>query len=173
MPNKSEFVALVAERLDGDRKRAAAALDAVIDTVYATIERGQKVAISGFGVFERRDRSARTARNPATGEPVEVAASRVPAFRPGAKFKAIANSARDAQSRATAAVKKSSGKKAAPTAKKSSSTTKKAAPAKKTTKTAAPAKKTTKKSAAKASAKKSAAKASAKKSTAKKTAKKK
>ena len=127
MPNKAQFVEQLAERLDGDRKRAAAALDAVIDGVYAAIARGEKVAITGFGVFERRDRAARTARNPATGAPVRVAASRVPAFRPGAEFKAIASGAkdfvegrraqaqasintaaarvRDAQDRATAAVK--------------------------------------------------------------------
>jgi DNA-binding protein HU-beta len=95
VPNKSQFVEMLAERLDGDRKRAAAALDAVIDTVYAAIARGEKVAISGFGVFERRERAARTARNPATGARVQVAASRVPAFRPGAEFKAIASGARD------------------------------------------------------------------------------
>ena len=95
MPNKAQFVELLAERLDGDRKRAAAALDAVIDTVYAAVARGEKVAISGFGVFERRERAARTARNPATGASVRVAASRVPAFRPGAEFKAIASGARE------------------------------------------------------------------------------
>jgi len=95
VPNKAQFIELLAERLDGDRKRAAAALDAVIDSVYATIARGEKVAITGFGVFERRDRAARTARNPATGATVNVAASRVPAFRPGAEFKAIASGARE------------------------------------------------------------------------------
>jgi DNA-binding protein HU-beta len=95
VPNKAQFIEMLAERLDGDRKRAAAALDAVIDSVYATIARGEKVAITGFGVFERRDRAARTARNPATGATVNVAASRVPAFRPGAEFRAIANGARE------------------------------------------------------------------------------
>src|SRR5918911_2930803 len=95
VPNKAQFIEMLAERLDGDRKRAAAALDAVIDSVYAAIARGEKVAITGFGVFERRDRAARTARNPATGAPVRVAASRVPAFRPGAEFKAIASGAKE------------------------------------------------------------------------------
>ncbi|MDT4900417.1 MAG: DNA-binding protein HU-beta [Pseudonocardiales bacterium] len=95
MPNKAQFVDILAERLGGDRKRAAAALDAVIDSVYATIARGERVAITGFGVFERRERAARVARNPATGARVDVPASRVPAFRPGAEFKAIAGGARD------------------------------------------------------------------------------
>jgi DNA-binding protein HU-beta len=110
VPNKAQFVEMLAERLDGDRKRAAAALDAVIDSVYAAISRGEKVAITGFGVFERRDRAARTARNPATGARVDVAASRVPAFRAGAEFKAIASGARDftqvRTARAQAAVSK-------------------------------------------------------------------
>lgn len=194
MPNKAQFVEQLAERLDGDRKRAAAALDAVIDGVYAAIARGEKVAITGFGVFERRDRAARTARNPATGAPVRVAASRVPAFRPGAEFKAIASGAKDfvegrraqaqasistaaarvrdaadavreAPGKAAAAVKKSGAKKAP--AKKS--TAKKAAAKK------SPAKKTSaKKAAKKAPAKKTAAKkTTAKKSPAKKTAAKK
>jgi DNA-binding protein HU-beta len=95
VPNKAQFVDMLAERLDGDRRRAAAALDAVIDSVYAAIARGERVAITGFGVFERRDRAPRTARNPATGASVQVPASRVPAFRPGAEFKAIASGARD------------------------------------------------------------------------------
>src|SRR5437763_4407183 len=104
---------MLAERLDGDRKRAAAALDAVIDSVYATIARGEKVAITGFGVFERRDRAARTARNPATGASVNVAASRVPAFRPGAEFKAIASGAREFTQERTARAQAAVGKAAA------------------------------------------------------------
>jgi DNA-binding protein HU-beta len=95
VPNKAQFIDSLAERLDGDRKRAAAALEAVIDSVYAAIARGERVAISGFGVFERRDRKPRVARNPATGARVDVAASRVPHFRPGAEFKAIASGARE------------------------------------------------------------------------------
>jgi DNA-binding protein HU-beta len=163
VPNKAQFVEMLAERLDGDRKRAAAALDAVIDSVYATIARGEKVAITGFGVFERRDRAARVARNPATGERVDVAPSRVPAFRAGAEFKAIASGARDAVARLRgAATKKSApGKKSAA----------KAAPAKKSAAKATPAKKAAKAAPAKSSAaKKSAAKKSAPaKSAAKKT----
>jgi DNA-binding protein HU-beta len=192
VPNKAQFVEMLAERLGGDRKRAAAALDAVIDSVYATIARGEKVAITGFGVFERRDRAARTARNPATGAPVRVAASRVPAFRPGAEFKAIASGAkeftqertaraqaavgraaaavRDAQDRAASAVKDAADAvRAAPggaaaAVRKSGA---KKAPARKTTATrSAPAKQ----AAAKAPARKTTAKkAPAKKTPAKKT----
>ena len=72
MPNKAEFIELLAERLDGDKKRAAHALDAVIDTVYANVAKGERVALTGFGIFEKRDRAARIARNPATGATVQV-----------------------------------------------------------------------------------------------------
>lgn len=183
MPNKAQFVEMLAERLDGDRKRAAAALDAVIDTVYAAIARGEKVAITGFGVFERRDRRPRIGRNPATGARVDVPASRVPAFRPGTEFRAIANGARGlleeraarAQSAVTAAVRSTADTmreapgRAAAAAKKAS----KKAPAKKAAKKTT-AKKTAAKKATKAPAKKATKKsAPAKKSTAKKTAAKK
>ena len=111
MPNKAQFIEMLAERLDGDRKRAAAALDAVIDSVYAAVARGEKVAITGFGVFERRDRAARTARNPATGAPVKVAASRVPAFRPGTEFEDDATGGQAADGEAAAAVEGAAGEK--------------------------------------------------------------
>ena len=94
MPNKAQFVELLAERLDGDKKRAQAALDAVIDTVYAAVAKGEKVALTGFGVFEKRDRAARIARNPATGASVRVKKTSVPAFRAGAEFKAITSGAK-------------------------------------------------------------------------------
>ena len=167
MPNKAQFIDLLAERLDGDRKRAAAALDAVIDSVYATIAKGERVAITGFGVFERRERAARTARNPATGASVSVPASKVPAFRPGTEFKAIANSAAAAKK----AVKKAAAKKAA--AKKAAKAPAKKAAAKKTV-AKAPAKKAAVKKAAakKAPVKKAPAKKAAVKKAAKKAAKK-
>ena len=94
MANKAQFIEQLAERFDGDRKRAAAALDAVIDTVYAAVSKGERVALTGFGIFERRERAARMARNPATGAAVRVKKTAVPAFRAGAEFKAIASGAR-------------------------------------------------------------------------------
>ena len=114
MPNKAQFVEALSERFDGDRKRAAAALDAVIDTLYAAISRGEKVALTGFGIFERRERAARTARNPATGAVVKVKKTAVPAFRAGAEFKAIASGARKLEARVVAAAKKAAPGKAAP-----------------------------------------------------------
>ncbi len=154
MANKAEFIDALAERLDGDRKRAAAALDAVIQTVYSTVAKGEKVALTGFGSFEKRVRNARTARNPATGATVKVKKTHVPAFKAGAEFKAIASGAKK--------VAKAPAKKAAPA--KTAAKTVAKAPAKK----AAPAK-TAAKTVAKAPAKKAPAKkVAAKKAPAKK-----
>ena len=133
MPNKAQFIELLAERLDGDRKRAAAALDAVIDTVYANVAKGERVALTGFGIFEKRVRAARTARNPATGAAVKVKKTAVPAFRAGAEFKAITSGARKV---AKAPAKKAVAKKAP-----AKTTVAKKAPAKTTVAKKAPAKK--------------------------------
>ena len=64
--NKADLIEALAERL-GDKKAATAAVEAVVDTVTRAVVKGEKVAIAGFGVFERVERAARTARNPATG----------------------------------------------------------------------------------------------------------
>jgi len=137
VPNKAQFVEALAERLDGDKKRAAAALDAVIDTVYAAVAKGERVALTGFGVFEKRERAARTARNPATGAAVKVKKTSVPAFRAGAEFKAITSGARKV---AAGPAKKAAAAAKAP-AKKAAAAVKKAAPAKKAPAKKAPAKK--------------------------------
>ena len=84
--NKQQLVDAVGERL-GDRRTAAAAVDAVLDTVTGALADGERVALFGFGVFERVERAARTARNPSTGGTVEVPATAVPRFRPGQGLK--------------------------------------------------------------------------------------
>lgn len=184
MPNKAQFVELLAERLDGDKKKAQAALDAVIDTVYHAVSRGERVVLTGFGVFEKRERAARTARNPATGATVKVKKTSVPAFKAGAEFKAITSGAKKlakSPAKRAAAVAKKAVAKATPLA-----SVAKKAPAKKTTAKKAPATKSTakktaatKSTATKSTAKKvpakktTAKKAPAKKTTAKKTAAKK
>jgi DNA-binding protein HU-beta len=173
VPNKAQFVELLAERLDGDKKKAQAALDAVIDTVYQAVSRGERVVLTGFGVFEKRDRKARTARNPATGATVRVKKTSVPAFKAGAEFKAITSGAKKlakAPAKRAAAVAKKAVAKATPT--KAAPARK--APAKKSAAKSTPARKTTaKKAPAKTAAKKAPAKTAAKKTTAKKTAAKK
>ena len=88
--NKRELIDAVSGRL-GNKKSATEAVNAVLETIQSAVANGDKVAITGFGVFEKSERPARTARNPATGAPIEVAASSVPKFRPGADFKALVN----------------------------------------------------------------------------------
>ena len=113
MPNKAQFIDRLATQMDGDRKRAAASLDAVIKTIYQAVSKGERVVLTGFGIFEKRDRAARTARNPATGASVKVKKTSVPAFKAGAEFKAVTSGARKvAKAPAKKAAKKAAAKKA-------------------------------------------------------------
>ena len=185
--NKSQLIDTLAARFDGNRKAAAHALESVLDTITREVAKGEKVAITGFGSFEKRVRNARTVRNPQTGQSMRSKKKAVPKFTPGADLKNVISGAKKLPKLTVAA--------AGPAAKKATATTKKAAAAAKSTatrstggakKTAAKkstgAKKTaakkstgTKKTAAKKStgAKKTAAKKSTgAKKTAKKTAKK-
>ena len=88
--NKRDLIDAISARM-GDKKTATEAVNAVLDTIQAAVAKGDKVAITGFGVFEKADRPARTARNPATGATIKVPKSSVPRFRAGADFKAIVN----------------------------------------------------------------------------------
>ncbi|GAA1082823.1 MULTISPECIES: HU family DNA-binding protein [Nocardiopsis] len=88
--NKRDLIDAISDRL-GDKKTATEAVNAVLETIQKTVAAGDKVAITGFGVFEKAERAARTARNPATGEAIQVPASFVPRFRAGADFKDLVN----------------------------------------------------------------------------------
>ena len=145
--NKAELIEALTTRL-GDKKSATAALDAVLAEIQNAVTKGDKVAITGFGVFEKRVRAARTARNPRTGESVKVKKTSVPAFRPGASFKELVASGKvpkvaKAAAKKTAAPAKTVAKKAPATAAKK--TTAKATKAAATT---APRKTTTVRTAA-------------------------
>lgn len=85
--NKTQLVDALADRL-GDRRTAAAAVEGLLETIVDKVRSGETVTLTGFGVFESRARAARVARNPRTGETVEVPATTVPAFRPGTGFRA-------------------------------------------------------------------------------------
>jgi DNA-binding protein HU-beta len=180
--NKAELIDALTTKMGTDRRQATAAVENVVDTIVRAVHKGDSVTITGFGVFEQRRRAARVARNPRTGETVKVKPTSVPAFRPGAQFKAIVSGTQKLASEGPAvkrgvaagpakrAAKKAPAKKTA--AKKTTAAAKKSAPAKKSTaaaKKTAPAKKTAAKKTTTAAAKKS---APAKKSTAaaKKTA---
>jgi DNA-binding protein HU-beta len=144
--NQAELIDVLTQKLGSDRRQATAAVENVVDTIVRAVHKGDSVTITGFGVFEQRRRAARVARNPRTGETVKVKPTSVPAFRPGAQFKAVVSGAQRLPSEGPA-VKRGV---VATAAKK---TTAKKAPAKKTA-TKAPAKK----AATKAPAKKTATK---------------
>jgi DNA-binding protein HU-beta len=91
--NKAQLIEALTERL-GDKKTAGAAVDGLVDVIVRTVNKGEKVNITGFGVFEKRARAARTARNPRTGETVKVKKTNVPAFRPGTGFKDVVSGAK-------------------------------------------------------------------------------
>jgi DNA-binding protein HU-beta len=188
--NKSQLIDTLATRFEGNRKQAAHALESVVDTITREVAKGEKVAITGFGSFEKRVRDARWVRNPRTGERIKAKKTAIPKFSAGADLKAVVSGAKklpkltlSAASAATGAAtgggsrRSSSSSSSSSTAKKSPAkkSTAKKSTAKKSTAKKSPAKKTAakKSTAKKSTAKKSTAKKStAKKSTARKTAKK-
>ncbi|MEU1957841.1 HU family DNA-binding protein [Nocardia sp. NPDC019255] len=165
--NKAELIDVLTEKLGTDRRTATAAVEHVVDTIVRAVHKGQSVTITGFGVFEQRKRAARVARNPRTGETVKVKPTSVPAFRPGAQFKAVI-AGKQKLAATGPAVKR--GVNAPVSAKKAAAkkTAAKKTAAKKSTPTKAPAKTTARKAAAKAPAKSTARKTTATKTAAKK-----
>lgn len=91
--NKAELIDELTKKMGSDRRQATAAVENVVDTIVRAVHKGDSVTITGFGVFEQRRRAARVARNPRTGETVKVKPTSVPAFRPGAQFKAVVSGA--------------------------------------------------------------------------------
>lgn len=87
--NKSELIARMTERLGGDRTSAATAVNGVLEEIENSVARGERVSLSGFGTFDRRERAPRTGRNPRTGEAIQVGASVAPVFRAGIGFKTL------------------------------------------------------------------------------------
>ncbi|MGH3430707.1 MAG: HU family DNA-binding protein [Mycobacteriales bacterium] len=87
--NKAELAGAIAGRLGVSRKDATAAVDAVFDEITSAVAKGEKVSLTGFGVFDKKERQARMARNPRTGEAVKVEKSSAPAFRAGQAFKDV------------------------------------------------------------------------------------
>lgn len=87
--NKAELVGEVAEAAELSKKDAEAAVNAFLVTVQAAVKKGDKVTIPGFGAWSRTERKARIGRNPRTGEPVKIAASKGVKFSVGASFKSL------------------------------------------------------------------------------------
>ena len=92
--NKSQFIDELAARYDGNRKAAAHALDSVLDTITRQVAKGEKVAITGFGSFEKAVRNARWVRNPQTGARVKTKKKSVPKFSAGADLKNVVSGAK-------------------------------------------------------------------------------
>jgi DNA-binding protein HU-beta len=89
--NKTDLIDEIASRADLSKSQAQNALEATLDAIQEQVAQGNKVSITGFGNFERRERAARTGRNPQTGEEMQVPASKAPAFKPGKSFKDAVN----------------------------------------------------------------------------------
>ena len=84
---KADIVNSVVEKAGLSKKDAAAAVDAFTATVQEALSNGNTVALIGFGTFEVRHRNARQGRNPQTGEPLQIEAKDVPAFKPGKQLR--------------------------------------------------------------------------------------
>jgi len=85
--NKADLIGAVAEEAQITKKDAEKAVNALLNTVEGALAKGDKVQLVGFGTFEVRDRAARKGQNPKTGEPIDIPAARVPAFKPGKALK--------------------------------------------------------------------------------------
>lgn len=89
--NKAELVAAVAEKAELTKKDSEVLLKAFVDVVTEELKKGEKVQVVGFGTFEVVERAAREGRNPHTGEPMPIAASRAPKFKAGKVLKDALN----------------------------------------------------------------------------------
>ena len=91
--NKTELIAKVQENIDIEisKKDLTTILDGIIETIKVNVASGEKIALAGFGTFEAVERAARECKNPRTGEPVHVEASKSPKFKAGKAFKDAVN----------------------------------------------------------------------------------
>lgn len=89
--NKQDLVSKVADSADISKQKAASAVDAVIEAIKGSLKAGDDVRLVGFGTFSVSQRAATTGRNPRTGEPIKIPASKQPKFRPGKELKEAVN----------------------------------------------------------------------------------
>jgi DNA-binding protein HU-beta len=89
--NKSELIDAIAASADIPKAAAGRALDATVDAITNALKEGDQVVLVGFGTFAVKERAARTGRNPQTGQPIEIAAAKVPGFKPGKALKDAVN----------------------------------------------------------------------------------
>ena len=148
--NKTQLIEALSTRYEGNKKAAAHALESVLDTITREVAKGEKVAITGFGSFEKKVRDARWVRNPRTGERMKAKKTAVPKFTPGQDLKNVISGAKKLPKLTVAKVGSAASAAAAPAA-KAAGAVKKAAPAKKAPAKKAPAKKAPAKKAASSS----------------------
>lgn len=135
--NRTELVESVSGKTGLDKRSSEAVVNAVAETIVAEIKAGNKVSIFGFGTFSPTSRAARMGRNPQTGAPVRIAASKGVRFAPASAFKEILNSrAKSAGAKKATASKKSAVRAVAKAPAKKAGAKKAAAPAKKAAKSA-------------------------------------
>ena len=85
--NKTELIAIVAQSAGLTKKDTERVINAAVDTITASLIRGEKVQLSGFGIFEVKEREARVGRNPRTKEAIAIPASKAPSFKPSKALK--------------------------------------------------------------------------------------
>jgi DNA-binding protein HU-beta len=103
--NRTELLEIIASKTDVSKASAGRMLDTLIDTIQTTVKKGDTVALVGFGTFKSAKRAARSGKNPRTGEKLKIAATTLPKFTPGAKFKAVVDPKAAARKAAKAAAK--------------------------------------------------------------------
>jgi DNA-binding protein HU-beta len=89
--NKAELIDRMAASADISKASATRALDAMLDAVTESLKQSEQVALVGFGTFAVKERAARSGRNPQTGESIQIAAARIPTFKPGKALKDALN----------------------------------------------------------------------------------
>ncbi|MCW8346085.1 HU family DNA-binding protein [Vibrio lentus] len=89
--NKTQLIDVISEQADITKKQAHDALDAITQGIEQSLAQGEEVALLGFGSFKITERAARTGRNPRTGEPIQISASKSPTFKAGKALKDALN----------------------------------------------------------------------------------
>ncbi|MGI8751811.1 MAG: HU family DNA-binding protein [Acidimicrobiales bacterium] len=112
--NKAEFVAALARHTSVEQKTVSQVLEGMEDVIGATVKKGEKVMLTGFAAFERTDRKARKGRNPATGEPIRIKASKGVRVTPGSTLRKVVNGEAPAAKLARVAPSSGASKSATP-----------------------------------------------------------
>ena len=89
--NKNELIDAMTAKTGASKAETSRAVSALIEVISDALKMGESISLTGFGTFEVRNRSARIGRNPKTGKELKIAASKVPAFKPGAALKGFIN----------------------------------------------------------------------------------